>query len=307
MSKAASNRATALSVGNLAFGGRGKTPLVAMLARHFLSKGERPAILSRGYARRRPEAGAVVVSDGRHVLADLDRAGDEPLMLARAVPGAIVVVCDVRSIAAALARGVLGATVLILDDGFQHRALARDLDLVVVTPEDLKGRRAPFGRLRESPAALGRAHAVIVDGPAPASLDVAPGAALFSLHRAIGSPVPVESEVAGPIERGPVVAVAGIASPERFTRALDADGWTVTRFLTFRDHHRYRRTDLDTIVRAARETHASAVLTTEKDAIRLLPLRPFPMPIAAVPLRVSVEPSAAFGAWLDERCQEARA
>ena len=146
MSRESSNRATALSVGNLAFGGRGKTPLVAMLARHFLARGERPAILSRGYARRRPEAGAVVVSDGRHLLADLDRAGDEPLMLARAVPGAIVVVCDVRSIAAALARRVLGATVLILDDGFQHRALARDLDLVVVTPEDLQGRRAPVGR-----------------------------------------------------------------------------------------------------------------------------------------------------------------
>ena len=80
-------------------------------------------------------------------------------MLARSLPGVIVVVCDVRAVAAALARHVLGATVLILDDGFQHRAMARDVDLVVVEPKDLAGRRAPFGRLRESPAALARAHA----------------------------------------------------------------------------------------------------------------------------------------------------
>ena len=188
-----------LSVGNLAFGGRGKTPLVAMLARHFLAKGERPAILSRGYARRRPDAGAVIVSDGRHLLADLDRAGDEPLMLARSVPGAIVVVCDVRAIAAALARQALGATVLILDDGFQHRAVARDIDLVVVTPEDLTGRRAPFGRLREPVSALARAHAVIVDGPAPAQLAAAPQATVLSLRRAIRAPI--SAPTTGPSRR----------------------------------------------------------------------------------------------------------
>lgn len=296
-----------VSVGNLAFGGRGKTPLVAMLARHFLARGERPAVLSRGYARRRAEPGAVIVSDGRHLLADLDRAGDEPLMLARSVPGAIVVVCDVRAIAAALARDVLGASVLILDDGFQHRAVARDVDLVVVTPEDLTGRRAPFGRLRESVSALARAHAVIVEGPAPATLAAAPHAALLSLRRAIRPPVPLDSSLPLPDRRGPVVALAGIAQPERFTRALEAAGWTVSRLLAFRDHHRYTRHDLDAIVRAVREAGATAVLTTEKDAVRLLPLRPFAVPIAAVPLDVTVEPAAEFAAWLDARCREARA
>ena len=296
-----------LSVGNLAFGGRGKTPLVAMLARHFLAKGHRPAVLSRGYGRRRPEAGAVIVSDGRHVLADLDRAGDEPLMLARSVPGAIVVVCDVRAIAAALARHALGATVLILDDGFQHRAVARDIDLVVVTPEDLTGSRAPFGRLREPVSALARAHAVIVDGPAPAHLPAAPHAAVLSLRRAIRPPVGLESSAPLSDTRGPVVALAGIARPERFKLALESAGWTVARLMAFRDHHRYTHRDLDAIVRAAREARAIAILTTEKDAVRLLPLRPFPVPIAAVPLDVTVEPAAEFAAWLDTRCREARA
>lgn len=296
-----------VSVGNLAFGGRGKTPLVAMLARHFLARGERPAILSRGYARRAPHAGAVIVSDGRHLLADLDRAGDEPLMLARTVPGAIVVVCDVRAIAAALARHVLGATVLILDDGFQHRAVARDLDLVLVTPEDLKGARAPFGRLREPVSALARAHAVIVDGPAPARLAAAPDAKLLSLRRVIRPPVRLDTSPSLPDAHGPFVALAGIARPERFKAALEADGWTVARLMAFRDHHRYARRDLDAIVAAVRETQAIGVLTTEKDAVRLLPLRPFPVPIAAVPLDVTVEPAPAFAAWLDARCREARA
>ena len=296
-----------LSVGNLAFGGRGKTPLVAMLARHFLANGERPAILSRGYARRRPEIGAVIVSDGRHVLADLDRAGDEPLMLARSVPGAIVVVCEVRAIAAALARHALGATILILDDGFQHRAVARDIDLVVVTPEDLAGRRAPFGRLREPVSALARAHAVIVEGPAPAHLAAAPHATLLSLRRLIRPPVRLDSSPPLPDSPGPVVAVAGIAQPGRFTDTLEAAGWTVARLMAFRDHHRFARRDLDAIESAARETRATAILTTEKDAVRLLPLRPFSVPIAAVPLEVSVEPAAEFAAWLDARCREGRA
>jgi len=297
-----------MSIGNLAFGGRGKTPVAAMVARHLLARGERPAILSRGYARRRAAPGAVIVSDGTHVVADLDRAGDEPLMLARSLPGVIVVVCDVRAIAAALARDVLGASVLVLDDGFQHRGLRRDVDVVVVTPEDLRDRRVPFGRLRESPSALSRAHAVLFDGPAAsAPLAVAPRAAVFALRRAIRPPVPLEAERPLPAERGPVVAVAGIAHPDRFRRALEADGWTVTRFFKFRDHHRFSRHDLAAVIEASRETRAIAVLTTEKDAVRLLPWRPFAVPIAAVPLEVSVEPQPEFDAWLDARCREARA
>src|SRR5204863_5351833 len=92
-----------VSIGNIAMGGRGKTPLVAYVARLLVAAGERPAILSRGYARRVVEDGVVIVSDGTHLLADLDRSGDEPLMLARAVPGAAVLVCEQRAIAAALA------------------------------------------------------------------------------------------------------------------------------------------------------------------------------------------------------------
>ena len=296
-----------ISVGNLAFGGRGKTPLVAAIARRLAAAGARPAILSRGYARRDRAPGAVVVSDGTHLLADLDRAGDEPLMLARALPGVVVVVCDVRTIAAAIARHTFGATVMILDDGFQHRAIRRDVDLVLVTPEDLRDQRAPFGRLRESPSALSRAAAVIVDGPAPAALPQAPRAKVFTLSRALGTPIPLEAERPWPAGRGPVVALSGIAGPDRFRRGLEANGWTVAKSVTYRDHHRYEKSEVEALAEVVAASGATGVLTTEKDAVRLLPWRPFPVPIAAVPLTVTVEPQDAFQDWLDARLREARA
>ena len=292
-------------------GGRGKTPLVAHIARILLAAGERPAILSRGYGRRVQEDGVVVVSDGNHLMADVDRAGDEPFMLARSVPGAIVAVCDVRSVAKAFADRVLGASVTILDDGFQHRAVDREVDLVLVTPADLEGRAVPFGRLRESPAALARATAVIVDGELDARLraSISNDARLralisvpiFQLQRSLGAPVPVDAS-APPLgatpASAPVVALAGIASPERFQTALEARGWKVARLVAFKDHHRYTAADLARVAGAVRETGAAMVLTTEKDAVRLLPLRPLPFTAAAVPLTVALDGPAPFDEWL---------
>ena len=303
-----------ISVGNLAMGGRGKTPVVAYIARLLVEAGERPAILSRGYGRRVAEDGVVIVSDGVDIRADLDRAGDEPLLLARSVPGAVVLVCDQRAIARALAAAVLDVTVHLFDDGFQHRAATRDVDIVLVSAADLADRRVPFGRLREPVSALRRAHALVVDGQAgddevrrarAAGLPAA--APVFSLHRALGEPQPLEPERPWPAARAPVVAIAGIAGPERFTRALEAAGWTVARTLAFGDHHRYGARDLAQIARAVADTGAVAALTTAKDAVRLMPLRPLPVPVAFVPLHVAIEPADAFRVWLFDRLNEARA
>lgn len=287
-------------------GGRGKTPVVAYIARWLVAEGERPAILSRGYGRRRSEDGVVVVSDGVHLLADVDRGGDEPLMLARSVPGAAVLVCDVRSVARALAERTIGATVHVLDDGFQHRAVARQVDLVLIAPEDLRDRRVPFGRLREPVTALERADAVIVDGdPGAVSLPGFRGP-VFSLARSLGRPVPLEPWRGGSVNGDPVVALAGIAAPGRFSHALEAGGWRVARLLAYRDHHRYNASDLERIAAAVRETGAAGVLTTEKDAMRLLPCRPLPVPVAMVPLDVDIRPADQFSSWLRARLQAAR-
>jgi tetraacyldisaccharide 4'-kinase len=294
-------------------GGRGKTPVVALIARMLVEAGESPAILSRGYRRRRPEDGVVIVSDGVHFRADLDRAGDEPLMLARMVPSAAVLVCDVRSLAAAVAERVLGATVHVLDDGFQHRSLRRDIDIVLVTPGDLDDRRLPFGRLRSSVSTLRRADAVVVDGADAsslharlASLDLPAHTRVFTLQRRLGAAEPLPAARPWPGDDVPVLALAGIARPERFVTALRAAGWTVADTMPFADHHAYRASDIGRIAAAMREAGAQAVVTTSKDAVRLLPHRPLPFAVAAVPLVVSIDPPDAFASWLMGRLAEVR-
>ena len=220
-------RRPVISVGNISLGGTGKTPVTALIARWLIEAGERPAVLSRGYGRAMVEHGVVVVSDGRHLLADLDRAGDEPLMLAREAPGARVLVCEQRALAGALAERALDATVHVLDDGFQHLQLARDIDLVVTNAQDLAGRPLPFGRLREPVSALQAADAVIFDGDPP-------NASYFTLRRTLGAPSVVgcgvlsaECRVPGAecqvpsaeCRVGKCVALAGIARPEQIGRA----------------------------------------------------------------------------------------
>lgn len=341
-------RCPVVSVGNLAMGGRGKTPTAALVARLLVEAGERPALLSRGYRRRDPVDGVVVVSDGRHILADVDRSGDEPLLLARQVPGAIVLVSEVRATAASLGEEALGATVHVLDDGFQHRTLRRDIDIVIVTPSDLTDRRIPFGRLRSPVSALAQADAVVFDGNergGNGSTTIDPSRQpLFTLTRSLGThwwlertpnlepgtwnlePEPgTSSPEPEPGTRNPeprttrVISLSAIAQPDRFARALQSAGYDVVESITFRDHHPFRRADLARVADVVRRTSATAVLTTEKDAMRLLPLRPLAVgaPIAAVPLDVTLRPVEPYGAgrepagefrrWLLSRIEEIRA
>ncbi len=165
-------RQPVISIGNIAAGGRGKTPFTATIARLLMELGERPAILSRGYARTHPEDGVVIVRDAHGLRADLARSGDEPFMLARQLPGAIVMVSADRFIAGHLAEHHLGATVHLLDDGFQHLQLDRDIDIVLVAAADLAGGPTlPSGRLREPADVLVAADAIVAidDGDVPAS------------------------------------------------------------------------------------------------------------------------------------------
>ncbi len=289
-------RQPVISIGNLAVGGRGKTPLVAQMARLLASMGERPSILTRGYARRDTRRDLVVVHDGVRLCADLDAAGDEPLMLARALGTIPVVVGADRALAAVVAEARLGCTVHVLDDGFQHHRLERDLDCVVVTEEDVAtGRMMPSGRLREPVEALADADVIFTDAAAvPVVTLVAVSLGIAAHHvlpvgRHLGVPRLVEPWGAPPRQprSAPVLAMAGIAGPERFFAALRADGWNVAETLAFADHHRFDRADIGRMDAAARRSGATLILTTEKDMMRLLPSRPLPLPVAWVPLEVS--------------------
>jgi tetraacyldisaccharide 4'-kinase len=287
-------RRPVISVGNLAVGGRGKTPVVACVAQLLVETGERPAILSRGYGRRLSDAGVVIVRDADGMRADLDRSGDEPLMLARRLPGVAVLASPDRYVAGRLAEQHLGATVHVLDDGFQHLQLDRDVDLVIVAPEDVsaEARTLPEGRLREMPDALVAADAVLaLDGDTLERVAREAPPATFRLRRMVGG-------IAGGPEPGPVMAVAGIAGPERFFDDLRGAGHAVVATAAFRDHHRYSRRDLDRLVRTARAAGARRIVTTEKDYVRLLPFRPFAVPIDAVALTMEPDPLPDFRAWL---------
>jgi tetraacyldisaccharide-1-P 4'-kinase len=322
-----------ISVGNISVGGSGKTPAVAHLARMLLSAGERPAILTRGYRRREPTDGVLVVSDGMHLYADVARAGDEPFMLARGLPGVGVFVGADRYRSGLLAETRFGCTVHLLDDGFQHVQLARDVDIVVVTPGDVGDRVLPAGRLREKLSTVAQADALVIAGALPGQVNaiadrVTAGRAdmrVFTATPRIAVDALAPAADSGGAEAPPcnqtgdqtgvgrgfgpgdaVFAMCGIARPQRFFDALARAGVRVAGTMSFPDHHWFSRSDLHAVVAAARGNGAGRVVTTEKDYVRLLPLRPFAMPIAAVPLQFAIEPADQFRQWLLGRLAAAR-
>ena len=301
-----------VSVGALAAGGSGKTPLAAHVTALLAEAGERPAVLSRGYARRRPRDGVVVVRDWQAVRAGLDEAGDEPLLLARALPDAAVLVAEDRYLAGRFAETVLGATVHVLDDGFQHLGLRRDVDLLLLSEQDAADPRTlPGGRLREPLEAARAADAVLVETPDPAvARDLAGRVGVDRAFRFTRTLLPARDAVSGapapPSPEDPLVAVAGIARPGQFFDGLRRAGHALAATAAFRDHCAYTPRDVARIGRLAAAHGAAHVVTTEKDLVRLLPLAPLPFSLLAVPLKVEIEPEEAFRAWLGGRVQQAR-
>lgn len=289
-------RRPVISVGNLAVGGRGKTPMVSAIARELLAMGEHPAILTRGYARARPEDGVVIVRDPLGLRADLARAGDEPLMLARSLPGVSVLVSSDRYLAGRLAEHQFAATVHLLDDGFQHLQLDRDVDIVMIGREDIaRPFTLPAGRLREPLDTLVAADAIVAaddDVVVEAGRDVP----VFRTRRMLTNPAPGV----------PAMAVAGIASPSRFFDDLRAAGTIPVTTRAFRDHHAYSRADLARICAEAKSAGAAIVLTTEKDYVRLLPFRPFPLPILCAALTMEPDPLPEFRQFLAGSLRAAR-
>jgi tetraacyldisaccharide 4'-kinase len=255
-----------ISVGNVTVGGTGKTPLVILLAQQLLKEGFRPVVLSRGYKRK--SAGIVVVSIGSGPTVPWEEAGDEPFLIASRAAGASVVVGADRYAAGLLAEQRGLGNVFILDDGFQHRRLFRNVDLVTIDPVEWHAgeRLFPYGRWREPKEAIGRAHAAIVqEHPAPLSELPIPAFVIRTVSDGIyrgGEPVPIEA-----IKNRAVTAFAGIAKPDRFFTALENLGISLTRRVRFPDHHSYSGRDLESLP-------GEIQITTEKDAVRLQGIGP---------------------------------
>jgi tetraacyldisaccharide 4'-kinase len=296
-----------VSVGNLHWGGSGKTPLVAALAAHLRDRGLTVCILTRGYGSR--GRGVRVVSAGAGPLLGPSLAGDEPVLLAGELPGVAVVASPdrYRGGVHALERLDPAPRLFLLDDGFSHLALARDLDLLAFPAADpfAGGRLPPGGRLREPLAAAARAHAVVLTG-ASWSGGLSPGPALAQALGPYGfrgpgfasatQAAPGRLRDGRPLPAGArVLLVSGVARPEEFARAARALGYEAAGELRLPDHHGYPETTLARIRRAFAASAAQAVLTTGKDRVKLHGR--IDLPLAELPLRA--EPEPAFWRWLD--------
>jgi len=276
-----------ISVGNITLGGTGKSPAALNIASLFLSRGRRPLVLSRGYGRR-DERTIEVVSDGSSgTILGPERAGDEPAMMAARLPRVPVVVGSDRYQAGRTAIDSFHPDVIVLDDGYQHRRLLRDLNIVLVDAADPFGNSKlfPAGILREPLDALRRADIVLITRVNSAS-------SLDQLKRTIGrhTGAPIMTARTVPADlvdirtgktrtpdrlRGSrVFAFAGIARPEAFFSLLRSLGAEVMAVREYPDHYRYTRSDLADLVAAAADGHAQMIMTTEKDAVRLRDLLP---------------------------------
>ena len=266
-----------VSVGNISSGGSGKTPFVIALGELLLKKGIEIDVLSRGY--RRSTSGVMKVDAS----GTPEQFGDEPLLIASKLR-CPVIVGESRYSAGLYAEdentSAAQNRIHLLDDGFQHRQLHRDFDIVLLNPEDLDNRLLPAGRLRESVASLSRADAVVVDRDFPASR-LPKGK--FQLWR-------IQSRIELPEFKAPVIAFCGIARPQRFFRALRSAGVDLREEIVFRDHHRYGAADVQRLVEAQAGLPGSILVTTEKDAVNLRARREEPRPVA-IPMKIELQES----------------
>jgi len=243
-----------VSIGNLTLGGTGKTPLTILLAQKLHQRGFRPVILSRGYGRT--TRGVHVISRGGGPLLTWQESGDEPFLMAQRLKDvAAVVVGESRYLAGRKAEAEELGNLFLLDDGFQHRQLHRDFDIVTIDPEEWeKGESLlPIGRWREPKSASRRADAACVQGRNLSHLSIPQ-----FIVRLEAETLPIQEWVGKSI-----TAFAGIAKPERFFRTLESMGVQISRRVSFPDHHVYSDSEI-------RQLSGNVRITTEKDAVKLL-------------------------------------
>ena len=293
-----------ISIGNITTGGTGKTPLVEWVARTIASQGKKVCILTRGYGRKDPHL-QVIVSDGYGVLASPAEAGDEPYLLATKLTGQAAVISSADRIAAGHeAIKDFGTEVFVLDDGFQHLRLARDLNVVTIDATNPWGGGSllPFGRLREKPEGLSRADCVVITrcdqvGSVAALreeiLRLAGERPIFNSRmqavRVVGLKNPSET-------LAPPALVAGfcaVGNPNSFFQNVRQMGFEIALQKSFPDHHVYSQDEIDSLIRTVQDAGATSLITTAKDAVKLRMLS-FPMPCYVLEIEISIENSDAF-------------
>jgi tetraacyldisaccharide 4'-kinase len=294
-----------ISVGNLTTGGTGKTPLVEWIAAELAQMGRRVCVLSRGYGRRNA-AVRVIVSDGTEIITDPAQAGDEPLLLAEKLRGRAAVISDADRVSAARwALENLHSDVFILDDGFQHLRVARNLNILTIDATNPwgNGKLLPAGILRESPGEIARADCIVITRAdqldsteelereiAALSRDRPPFSSrmrLSGLREIRGNEVP--SLIADDeIKALRVAAFCALGNPESFFSLLRRNGYQLVHTQAFRDHHPYRQSDLDLVVDESLAHNAQVLLTTAKDEVKLRSLK-FALPCYTADIAIEID------------------
>ena len=290
-----------ISVGNITTGGTGKTPLVEWLARMLANNGRRVAVLTRGYGRERAHE-RVLVSDGRAVFSTPEQAGDEAFLEATNLKGLAAVISDANRIAAAQdAVRHLHTNCFVLDDGFQHLRLARDLDIVTIDATNPwgGGRLLPEGRLREPLTGLQRADCIVLTRVDQVS-DISP--IEHELRRFTSSPIftsRMRTRRVTPLNElstsipNPVGAFCGIGNPHSFFTHLKREGYELLFKKALRDHQAYTQQLIDSIINEAEQSGARTLLTTAKDAVKLRSLN-LRLPVFSVDVEIAIDDEAAF-------------
>ncbi len=293
-----------ISVGNITMGGTGKTPVVMEIADFFIKKGKKTAVVSRGY-KGKAGKGPVLVSDGREILTEVKISGDEAMMMAEKLPGLVVVVGSDRRAGGMLAVQN-GVEIIVLDDGFQHMKLDRDMDILCFSAIDPFGniKVFPGGDLREPLEAASKADAVIItmaDVFADSSeilrlqktlKKLAPDADMLISKTVVAGVTSLDGQFVGvnQLHQKKMVAFCGIGHPEAFVKTLSSSGGFVIEQVLFADHYCYTQDDVFELCKIAQKIQADALVTTEKDAIKLHDFN-FTYPVWVVKTKLAIEPS----------------
>ncbi|HKV95427.1 MAG TPA: tetraacyldisaccharide 4'-kinase [Candidatus Angelobacter sp.] len=269
-----------VSIGNISIGGTGKTPFVIALGELLKQRGIAFDVLSRGYGRSSKELAVV------DPLGSSQQFGDEPLLIARKLGAPVIVSAD-RFQAGQFAEKQFPSRLHLLDDGFQHRRLHRDFDIVLLPKEDFAGTLLPVGRLREPLSALRRADAIVAFDP-------------LRIVSSKAQPWAARRVITRPDVSGKAVAFCAIGRPQQFVDAVKMYKQELTAEISFRDHHRYQQADIERLLRVKSETGADCFITTEKDLINLAGLAAQLQPLLTIELRIELEaPNQALDFLLD--------
>jgi tetraacyldisaccharide 4'-kinase len=268
-------RGPVVSIGNISVGGSGKTPFVILLGELLKQRGIKFDVLSRGYGRK--SRGVMQVDPGGSSAS----FGDEPLLIARRLEIPVILGED-RYQAGVQAEEKFGPQLHLLDDGFQHRRLARDFDIVLITPEDARDHLLPAGRLREPRSSLSRADAVVLSGGADAANFSLDGKLVWRVRRGI-LPANVPPRP---------IAFCGIARPQNFMLQLRKAGIEPVAEAVYRDHHAYTESDIRELLALRETSEAGGFVTTEKDAINLGGYFSSLQPLAVVPVKMELADAA---------------